>query len=142
MGNNPNAFSVIIHVHCIMVIFFAHSPSVKSRESGDTLDVRLLAGLIQDVWDKFFQLKESVQIRQRHETEALWLVQRELWKQRQSELGEHRDSLSLYHTLIPSHSPSPPPSPSHSLVLSYSLSMIYYSSFENIHLQGCYTSML
>ena len=65
---------------------------MKSRESGvasDTLDVRLLAGLIQDVWDKFFQLKESVQIRQRHETEALWLVQRELWKQRQSELGEH-----------------------------------------------------
>ena len=67
---------------------------MKNRESGvasDALDVRLLAGLIQDVWDKFFQLKESVQIRQRHETEALWLVQRELWKQRQSELGEHRD---------------------------------------------------
>ena len=67
------------------------SPPVKNRENGsagDTLDVRLLTGLIQDVWDKFFQLKESVQIRQRHETEALWLVQKELWKQRQNELGE------------------------------------------------------
>ena len=64
---------------------------MKTKESGmlaDTVDVRLLAGLIQDVWDKFFQLKESMYVRQRHETEALWIVQRELWKQRQIELGE------------------------------------------------------
>ena len=62
----------------------------ESYVPADVLDVRLLALLIQDVWDKFFQLKESVQIRQRHEAEALWLVQQELWKQRQSELGEKR----------------------------------------------------
>ena len=98
---------------CVTVVIFAHSLSVKSRESGvasDALDVRLLAGLIQDVWDKFFQLKESVQIRQRHETEALWLVQRELWKQRQSELGKHHNeylSLSISQALCLPHPPPP-----------------------------------
>ena len=64
---------------------------MNSKENGiqnDPVNVRLLSGLIQDVWDKFFQLKESTLVRQSHETEALWLVQQELWRQRQSELGK------------------------------------------------------
>ena len=64
---------------------------MKSKENGiqsDPVDVRLLSGLVQDVWDKFFQLKESMQLRQGHEAEALWLVQQELWRQRQRELGK------------------------------------------------------
>ena len=68
--------------------FTVHSPTVKSNGlSNGPVDVRLLSGLVQDVWDKFFQLKESMDLRQRHEAEALWLVQQELWRQYQNEMG-------------------------------------------------------
>ena len=78
---------MIMYVYC----YLACSPPVKHKEGtipADPLDARLLAGLVQDVWDKFFQLKESLLARQRHEAEALWLVQQELWKQRLNELGK------------------------------------------------------
>ena len=67
---------------------------------GDSVDVRLLTGLVQDVWDKYIRLKESMQVRQRHEAEALWLVQQELWKQRQSELGKYTSEIVQYSTIV------------------------------------------
>ena len=85
-------FSMFKLILCGTILYLYSSPTDTSKENGttrDPLDVRLLTGLVQDVWDKFFHLKESVLIRQKHETEALWLVQQELWRQRLSELGEY-----------------------------------------------------
>lgn len=74
----PNLFSSIS----------THLTSPTSKHSDATLDTRLLAGLVQDVWDKFYKLKLSVLSRQRHETEALWMVQLGQWVDRLGELGK------------------------------------------------------
>ncbi len=58
-----------------------HTPSILATPTREEeLDVRLLSGLVQDVWDKFRQLKVSLVNRQRQEAEALWLLQREQWR--------------------------------------------------------------
>ena len=64
-----------------------HHPSPTSKHPDPALDPRLLAGLVQDVWDKFYKLKLSLLTRQRHETEALWMVQLGQWVERLGELG-------------------------------------------------------
>lgn len=51
------------------------------------MDCRLLSGLVQDVWDKFQELRFTLLSRQRHEAEALWVVQHLQWKDRMQELG-------------------------------------------------------
>lgn len=43
---------------------------------------------MQDVWDKFYELKLSLLSQQRHETEALWMVQLDQWMDRLAELGK------------------------------------------------------
>ena len=53
------------------------------------MDYRLLSGLVQDVWDKFQGLRFTLLSRQRHEAEALWLVQHVQWTERMDELGKY-----------------------------------------------------
>ena len=79
----PNLFSSIS----------THLASPTSKHSDTTLDTRLLAGLVQDVWDKFYKLKLSLLSRQRHETEALWMVQLGPWVDRLGDLGKEWERL-------------------------------------------------
>ncbi len=51
------------------------------------MDCRLLSGLVQDVWDKFQELRFTLLSRQRHEVDALWGVQCLQWKDRMQEMG-------------------------------------------------------
>ena len=51
------------------------------------MDCRLLSGLVQDVWDKFQELRFVLLSRQRQEAGALWAVQALQWKDRLKELG-------------------------------------------------------
>ena len=51
------------------------------------MDCRLLSGLVQDVWDKFQELRFTLLSRQRHEAGALWGVQCLQWRDRLQELG-------------------------------------------------------
>ncbi len=51
------------------------------------VDEALLMALVQDVWDKFVQQRSMLQSRQRHESEALWLLQRDQWGGRTREIG-------------------------------------------------------
>ena len=69
-------------------MFLLFFPSSNSSKSDPALDARLLAGLVQDVWDKFYELKLSLLSQQRHETEALWMVQLDQWMDRLAELGK------------------------------------------------------
>ena len=62
------------------------SPPSK-EDSSRGLDPRLLASFVQDVWDKYLELRTCVLARQGHESEALWLLQLEQWKDRLQELG-------------------------------------------------------
>jgi len=47
----------------------------------------MLTGLVQDVWDKFQDLYVSQQARQKHEAQALWVMQHLQWTQKIKELG-------------------------------------------------------
>ena len=69
--------------------FTLYSPTEKSKGSSPahSLDERLLSALVQDVWDKFHELESSLVSRQRHEAEALWLLQRDQWTDRLTDLG-------------------------------------------------------
>ena len=59
-----------------------------SREGGQSLDERLLASLVQDVWDKFCGQRRLLLDRQRHEAEAMWMLQHQQWTDRLKDLGE------------------------------------------------------
>ena len=72
------------HTHCdtLMcwtVIHLCLSYRSKKESSESAVDGRLLAGLVQDVWDKCHQQKLSLLSRQKHEAEALLVVQRAQW---------------------------------------------------------------
>ena len=59
---------------------------------------------MQDVWDKFYELKLSLLSQQRHETEALWMVQLDQWMDRLAELGKIFVSFAqnrMLHITIP-----------------------------------------
>lgn len=60
---------------------------VHSQKLGHSLDHRLLAGLVQDVWDKFREQRMSLLRRQRREAEATWMLQQEQWRERLNDLG-------------------------------------------------------
>lgn len=69
---------------------------VLSQSLGHSLDHRLLAGLVQDVWDKFREQRMSLLRRQRREAEATWMLQQEQWRERLSDLGRtYSQSLTL-----------------------------------------------
>ena len=51
------------------------------------MDLRVLTGLVQDVWDKFQDLHVGQQARQKHEAQTLWVMQNFQWTQKIKELG-------------------------------------------------------
>ena len=59
------------------------------------VDDRLLASLVQDVWDKFCSQRTLMLTRQRHEAEAMWMLQNQQWTERLKDLGEHGVHFSL-----------------------------------------------
>ena len=67
-----------------------------SRPGG--VDDRLLASLVQDVWDKFCSQRTLMLTRQRHEAEAMWMLQHQQWTERLKDLGEP----GVYSSLSPS----------------------------------------
>ena len=60
---------------------------VLTQSLGHFLDHRLLAGLVQDVWDKFREQRMLLSRRQRREAEATWMLQQEQWRERLNDLG-------------------------------------------------------
>ena len=70
-----------------------------SREGGQSLDERLLASLVQDVWDKFCGQRRLLLDRQRHEAEAMWMLQHQQWTDRLKDLGEMRRKLIVSPSL-------------------------------------------
>jgi len=60
---------------------------VLIQSLGHSLDHRLLAGLVQDVWDKFREQRMLLSRRQRREAEATWMLQQEQWRERLNDLG-------------------------------------------------------
>ena len=62
------------------------------------VDDRLLASLVQDIWDKFCSQRTLMLTRQRHEAEAMWMLQHQQWTERLKDLGEPsvHSSLSMH----------------------------------------------
>ena len=48
----------------------------------------MLASLVQDVWDKFCGQRTILLTRQRHEAEAMWMLQHQQWTERLKDLGQ------------------------------------------------------
>ena len=63
---------------------FNHSPSCEGE---GPVDCRLLTGLVQDVWDKFQELRLHLLSRQQQEAESLWAVQHSQWTHKTREIG-------------------------------------------------------
>lgn len=66
--------------------------SVPCSRRDDAVDCKLLAGLVEDVWDRFQNARLIHSNRQRHEAETVWLMQRLQWKEKLQELGESKNS--------------------------------------------------
>ena len=72
---------IYMHSWCIL------SARVHSSEGEQSVDERLLASLVQDVWDKFCSQRSLLLTRQRHEAEAMWMLQHQQWTDRLRDLG-------------------------------------------------------
>ena len=75
---------IILH-ETLIICKYSCSPS---GEGDGPVDLRVLTGLVQDVWDKFQELHASMQNRHRNEAQALWAVQHLQWTQKIKELGK------------------------------------------------------
>ena len=76
---------LLIDFYCLLSLSL--SPPQEQKDGGH-VNYRLLTGLVQDVWDKFQELRLHMLSRQQHEAECLWAVQHLQWTQKTKELGE------------------------------------------------------
>lgn len=80
----------------LYIIYRQEGEQQQQGGGGVTVDRRLLASLVQDVWDKFCNQRGVLLAREKHEAEALWLLQHQNWTDRLKEIGKMIKILKSY----------------------------------------------